>query len=192
MKKHTILPLLLLFTLNACSAVVAVPSAADEDAPMSLSAGSAFTLQPGDKIKLNVYGEESLTDTFHIDADGMIALPLLGKVEASGLNKEALQLHIYNMLVNEGFLNSPHVTVDIDEMRPVYVMGEVRNPGGYEWKPLLTAFQAVASAGGYTPRAAQNMILIDRGVGEERKRLNATEHTPILPGDSITVRERIL
>ncbi|MGE3713392.1 MAG: polysaccharide biosynthesis/export family protein [Alphaproteobacteria bacterium] len=190
--KNILLSLALLIALTACNAVVALPMGADENAPETLPAGLAFTLQPGDTVKLTVYGEESLTNTYQIDGNGKIALPLLGELEAANMSKEALQEKIATALVAEGYLRSPRVTVDMESMRPVYVMGEVRNPGSYQWQPLFTAFQAVASAGGYAPRAARDMILIDRQVDGKIRRLNATENTPVMPGDSVTVRERIL
>ena len=90
-----------------------------------------------------------------------------------------------------GYLTKPLVTVDIITVRPFYILGEVKNPGSYPWQPSFTVFKAIATAGGYTPRAAKGKILIDRGDGAEKQHLNATEDTPVLPGDSITVRERI-
>lgn len=189
--KHILFLGFALTALSACSAVVAVPHAADEDAPAVLSDQMLQSLQPGDTIKLTVYGEDTLSDDYKIDSDGFIALPLLGKMKAAGHSKEALQDNIAAMLKQEGYLTSPLVTVDHANLRPVYVMGETRNPGSYDWQPNFTAFQAVASAGGYTPRAAQNQFIINRHVDGEKKRLNANEETPVLPGDSITVRERI-
>jgi polysaccharide export outer membrane protein len=67
----------------------------------------------------------------------------------------------------------------------------VKNPGSYPYQPSLDALQAIAVAGGYTPRAARGEILIDRRADGHLLHLNATEATSILPGDSITVRQRI-
>lgn len=191
--KKTILILVqgvVLLQLAACT-VVAVPPAADKDAPMEMPASQSLGLGAGDVIRLTVYGEDVLTGQYPINADGFVAIPLIGDMQASGLIKDELQIKITEALVRGGYLTSPQVTVDVVSLRPIYILGEVRNPGKYQWQPDFTAFHAIASAGGYTPRAAKGLILIDRGAGKEREHLNAAEATPILPGDSITVRERI-
>ena len=121
----------------------------------------------------------------------MIVVPMIGEVRAAGLSKAELQEAVTEAFISKGYLSNPLVTVDIVTGRPFFIIGEVNKPGRYEYEPELDAFKAVAIAGGYTPRAARNRILIDRGFGEDKFRMNARENTPILPGDSITVRERI-
>ena len=183
-------PLIIFLQLTACT-VVAVPPAADKDAPMDMPASQSLALGAGDVIRLTVYGEDVLTGQYPINADGFVAIPLIGDIQAARLIKDELQIKISEALVRGGYLTSPQVTVDVVSSRPVYILGEVRNPGKYPWQPDFTVFHAIASAGGYTPRAAKGLILIDRGAGNEKQHLNAGEATPILPGDSITVRERI-
>lgn len=190
--RKVLFPIVFASFVASCSPVVATPPAADEDAPMTLQTGDNLLLTSGDTIKLTVYGEDTLSSKYQIDQNGQIILPLLGKVDASDMTRDELQQRIKKSLISEGYIRSPQVTVDMDAARPVFVMGEVRNPGSYGWQPTLTAFQAIASAGGYTPRAARGLILVDRRVGKAHKKLNATEQTPLLPGDSVTVRERIL
>ncbi|HEU5047982.1 MAG TPA: polysaccharide biosynthesis/export family protein [Rickettsiales bacterium] len=169
----------------------AIPGAASQDAPADVKNAAAYTLNPGDVIKLTVYMEENLNGQYTVDRHGAVTIPLIGDVEAQGLSKEQLQAKVASTLVKGGYLKTPLVTVDVISTRPFYILGEVKNPGSYVWQPSIDVFKAIATAGGYTPRAAQNKILIDRGVGDEKKRYNATEDTPVLPGDSITVRERI-
>ncbi len=176
--------------LAACT-VVAVPPAADKNAPMEVPASQSLALGAGDVIRLTVYGEDVLTGQYPVNADGFVAIPLIGDIQAIGLIKDELQIKISEALVRGGYLTSPQVTVDVVSTRPVYILGEVRTPGKYAWQPDFTVFHAIASAGGYTPRAAKGLILIDRGTGHDKEHLNATETTPILPGDSVTVRERI-
>ncbi len=185
-----LLPLLIL-SLSGCDPVIAIPSAASEDAPMQVDADAEYLLRAGDTIKLTVFGEDSLTGAYVVGPSGSITVPLIKGVKASGLTKEALREKVASMLVSGGFLTKPLVTVDVVTVRPYYILGEVKNPGNYPWQPSMDAFKAIASAGGYTPRAAKNMLLIDRGEETGKKRLNAIEQTPILPGDSITVREQI-
>lgn len=173
--------------LSSC----ATPGAASQDAPTEVKNANAYTLGPSDVIKLTVYGEDNLTGQYTVDRRGMVTIPLVGDVPAQDLSKEQLQVKITEIMVRGGYLKNPRVTVDIVSMRPFYILGEVKNPGSYTWQPTLDVFKAIATAGGYTPRAAQGRILIDRGIAQDKQRYNATEDTPVLPGDSITVRERI-
>ncbi len=186
-----IIPLLSVLLLAACGPVVAIPPAASEDAPMAEKDGAVYVLQAGDAIKLTVYGEEVLTGQYTVDQQGFITVPLIKKVPAGGLAREALQDSVSAKLVEGGYLTKPMVTVDITTTRPFYILGEVKNPGSYPWRPSMDVFKAIAIAGGYTPRAAKNLVLIDRGDNQSRRHMNASEATPVLPGDSITVRERI-
>lgn len=181
--------------LAGCAPVLAVPAGASRNAPIRADANSVYLLNVGDTVKLTVYGEDGLTGSYMIDANGVITVPLIGDVKAAGLSRDDLQKDITTRLVQGEFMTKPLVTVDATAVRPFYIVGEVKNPGSYPWQPSLDALKAIATAGGYTPRAATNKILIDRAVatggGQDKVRMNATEDTAILPGDSIIVRERI-
>ena len=176
--------------LAACGPVMAVPPASAVDAPAGV-AEDVYKLSPGDTIRLTVYDEETLTASYTIDSQGLISIPLAGEIPASGLTRAELQADITEALVAGDYLSDPSVTVDVATLRPFYILGEVKTPGSYPYQPSLNVLQAIATAGGYSPRAARGMVLIDRGEGANKQRLNAKENTQILPGDSITVRERI-
>lgn len=181
----------ILMASAGCGPIVAIPGPASEDAPTEVTAPDTYLLRPGDTVRLTVYGDEDLTDSYTVNQSGFIAIPMIGDVKADGLSTEKLRKNIATSLVKDGFMQKPLVTVDMDTVRPFYILGEVKTPGSYSWHPSLDVFKAIAIAGGYTPRAAENMILIDRGTGSSKQHLNATESTPILPGDSITIRQRI-
>lgn len=182
---------LLLAVLNACAPVMAVPGPAHIDAPAVVKDERASILGPGDTLKLTVYGEDTLTGEYTIDPRGELTIPLAGQIKAAGLSPDDLQAEIADRLKASGMLVKPEVSVNVINMRPIYVVGQVAHAGSYPYQPGLTVLKAIALGGGYTPRAAQNMILIDRDTSKGRMRLNANENTPVLPGDSITVRERI-
>lgn len=148
-------------------------------------------LAPGDSVKLIVYGEETLTGTYKLDEDGNINVPLAGVVKAGGLTKKGLQDQIANILVTEGYQQKPYVTVEIEALRPFYINGEVGAPGSYAYQPTLDIFQAVAIAGGFTPRAATDKILVTRTRDGQKFRFYATSDTPVWPGDSIMVYQRL-
>ncbi len=190
-KRHSLFPVLIfmigLLVLGGC----ATPPAADIDAPMTLPQEQAYLLRPGDTIKITVYGEEDVTGEYMVNPMGYVNVPLVGRIQASGLSEEELRTRLKNVFVSKGYLSSPIVTAGVFTSRPFFIMGEVKNPGTYTYLPNLDTFEAISMAGGYTPRAARNKILIDRGNGPQKVQMNATHNTPILPGDSITVRERI-
>ena len=181
--------------LPGCSsAVFALPPAASAEAPRVINTESDYTLNPGDTVKVTVYGEDTLTGQYTLDQRGQLVVPLAGAIDAAGLTRTETQTAIADRLKKRGYLSKPLVSVDLVTTRPVYILGEVKNPGAYPWQPGLDAFNTVALAGGYTPRAARSLFLIDRaagGNGFAKRHLNGVENTPVLPGDSITVRERI-
>jgi protein involved in polysaccharide export with SLBB domain len=182
-----VLGLLALFALSGC----ALPLGVSKDAPLDVTNDTAYLLSPADMVKVTVFGEDTLSGEYPIDERGIVTVPMIGEIPAAGLSKAALQGLLQERFVASGYLSSPLVTVDVLTTRPFFILGEVKNPGSYPYRPSLDAFKAIALAGGYTPRAAENKILIDRGFGAYKYRMNAKENTPILPGDSIIVRERI-
>ena len=180
-----------IFVLAGCGPMIAVPPASSYDQPHLVAGTGDYLLNVGDVLKITVYGDDTLTGTYAVDQRGNVSMPLAGKVEAAGMTQEQLQKKISASLVKGRYLAKPLVTVDVAIMAPFYILGEVKAPGSYPYQSSLDVFKAIATAGGYTPRAAKNKVLIDRGVGPQRQHFNASEETPVLPGDSITVRERI-
>ena len=148
-------------------------------------------LAPGDQINLTVYGEETMSGLYMLDEDGNINLPLAGVIKAGGLTKKNLQDKIADILVTEGYQQKPYVTVGIAALRPFYINGEIGSPGSYAYQPTLDVFQAVATAGGFTPRADNGKIMITRTKDGQKFRFYATQETPIWPGDSIMVYQRL-
>ncbi len=174
--------------LSAC----AVPGASDIDAPNTIDANQPAFLNSGDKIKLSVYGEEDLSGEYMLDQRGVLTLPMIGEVAARGMTQAQLQDTLRQAFVQGGYLSRPLISVDIAALRQVYILGEVNSPGAYPYEPSLTSLKIVALAGGYTPRAAQGRLLVDRTTeGGSVVRMNASDLTPILPGDTLIVRERI-
>jgi len=149
-----------------------------------------YKLKAGDHLRIFVFGVEDLSGEFRLDSEGRITMPLIGEVKASGLDKIRLQNLITSKLINGDYFNDPKVTVEILALTPFYILGEVRNPGSYEYQPDLDLFKAIAIAGGYTTRAVKSHATIIRKVNGKKIRMNATEDTELLPGDSIKVKQR--
>ena len=146
-------------------------------------------LQPGEKIRVTVYGETSLSGEYHIDPSGFVALPLAGTVKAAGLTQADLEQELSKQF-GSGYLKSPKVTVGIVEFRPFYILGEVEKPGAYPYTGGLNALSAIAIAGGTTYRASRSTILIQHTTDSGLREYTLTSSIPILPGDIIQVPRR--
>lgn len=72
----------------------------------------------------------------------------------------------------------------------IYLHGEVRSPGGYDFRKGLTVEKAVALAGGFSARASKKRINISRQVIGQQEPLQIKKvdlYFPIKPGDVISV-----
>ena len=116
-------------------------------------------IQSGDRIKVTVYGEDSLNGVYDVDPSGNLSIPLAGTIRAAGRTKADLQREITAKYHNE-YLQNPKVTVDIVEFRPFYVMGEVEHPGPFPYKGNISVLRAITMAGGLTYRGDRSTVLI--------------------------------
>lgn len=178
-------------TLGSCDGggVIAVSSEQEQKAMVVQAATVAPTLQPGDKIKVTVFGEDRLTGEFEIDPAGFVSLPLAGTIKAAGLSKQQLEQTLTKKFRSE-YLRDPKVTVDVSSFKPFYILGEVAKPGEYPYKGGLNAMSALALAGGTTYRASRSTILIQHPGESNFKEYPLSPMIPIAPGDLIRVPER--
>ena len=159
--------------------------------PVSLSGtGVATHLRAGDRIKINVYGEDALTGYYDISPSGYVTMPLIGAIRAAGRTQAELGRDIANKYRSGGLLQDPKVTVAVVQFRPFYVLGEAASPGEYPFRSGLTVHAAVAMAGGFTYRASKSFVLIRHAEDEVWKEYPLTEPVVIAPGDLIRVPER--
>ncbi len=107
----------------------------------------SYLLGPGDRIIIQVYGEEELKIETQLTDSGKINYPFLGEIDAKGLTIKQLEARIYSGLKGDYFIE-PNVFVGMVEYRPFFIHGEVKVPGGFPYKPGMTVNQAVALAGG--------------------------------------------
>ena len=150
---------------------------------------SAYHLDAGDKLRVVVYGQEGLTNTYAIDAAGSITMPLIGAVPARGRTPSGLAAEISAKLRN-GYIRDPSVAVEIDSYRPFFILGEVQAPGQYPYVPNMTVESAVAIAGGFTPRAKRNMVTVTHTDAGGSGRYVVPMGTSLSPGDTVFVGER--
>jgi polysaccharide export outer membrane protein len=157
--------------------------------PATVGSGP-YLLGPGDKLRVVVYDQPSLTNLYEIDQSGDIAFPLIGDVHAGDATADEVAKRIEYRLAH-GFMREPDVTVEIATYRPFFVLGEVTTPGQYAYVPGLTAENAVAVAGGFTDRANKRMVRLTRTVGGKLYEERVPVIEAIRPGDTVYVSESL-
>lgn len=173
-----------LSVLSACSSYRPAPKAFHE------ATIQPYRVDSGDRLRVTVFDQKDLSNSYSVDQAGYIAFPLVGAVPARGRTLQELEGQIAAKL-QQGFLRNPDVTIEIDRYRSVFVMGEVGQPGQYAYVPGMTIQNAIAVAGGYTPRANQANADITRKINGEIMTGRVLISDPVLAGDTIYVRERL-
>jgi polysaccharide biosynthesis/export protein len=158
-------------------------------APMPPAHDAAYRLDAGDKLRVVVYGQEGLTNTYAIDAGGSITMPLIGAVPARGRTPAGLASAISAKLRN-GYIREPSVAVEIEAYRPFFILGEVAAPGQYPYVPNMSVETAVAIAGGFSPRALRDRVTLTHTDQSGSSRFVVPLGTALGPGDTILVGER--
>jgi polysaccharide export outer membrane protein len=164
-------------------------SAAYAAAPMPAAYDTSYKLDAGDKLRVVVYGQEGLTNSYAIDAGGSITMPLIGAVPARGRTPAGLAAAITAKLRN-GYIRDPSVAVEIESYRPFFILGEVAAPGQYPYVPNMSVESAVAIAGGFSPRARRDAVTLTHTDGSGSMRVVVPLGTAISPGDTVLVGER--
>ena len=157
--------------------------------PQPVRYDAPYHLDAGDRLRVVVYGQEGLTNTYSISAGGTITMPLIGAVPARGRTPQGLAAEITARLRN-GFIREPSVAVEIESYRPFFILGEVQAPGQYPYVPNMTAESAVAIAGGFSPRAKRDVVTVTHTENGGAMRAVVPLGTPLAPGDTVFVGER--
>ena len=156
------------------------PALASEDSLIDYRLGS------GDLINIVVFGEPDLSLEVRLSDAGTVSYPFLGELEVNGLTSRDLE-----QLLTEGlkgdYLVEPRVNVSVQEYRQFFIVGEVENPGGFEYSPGLTLRKAIALAGGFTERASKSKIYVIAGSGNDRTRMALGDL--VKPGDTVTIEQ---
>ena len=148
-----------------------------------------YTLDAGDRLRVTVFEQEGLTNTYTVDQAGYIAFPLVGQIPARGRTLQQLEGLLAQKL-KQGYLRDPDISVEVDRYRSVFVMGEVGQAGQYSYVPGMSVQNAIAMAGGYSPRAYQGNADITRRINGEILTGRVSISDPLMAGDTIYVRER--
>jgi polysaccharide export outer membrane protein len=187
--------------LTAC--VCALPlSAAGKDpddkkpAPTAPAVTDEYRLNSGDKLRIEVYKDEHMSQSVQIRPDGKITLPLIGDLEATGRTPLELRDVITRQL--KEYMTNPVVTVIVVEATAAiaYVMGEVNHPGAVTLQGgQLTVLQALAIAGGLKDFAnAKNIRILRRGPAgiqtiafNYKDAIRGSAPVYLRPGDTVVV-----
>jgi protein involved in polysaccharide export with SLBB domain len=160
-----------------------------EKQSLALAATEPATLQPGDKIRVVVFGEQGLSGEYELDQAGQISVPLAGTLKVQGMTQAGLEQALAKKFRSQ-YLRNPKVTVTIASLAPYYIIGEVKNPGQKTYRSGLNVLTAIAIAGGPTYRASRDTVQIQRRGEAKMQQYPISAAVPVLPGDVIKVPER--
>lgn len=158
--------------------------------PLPPLTNTAYTLGPGDDVRIITFGEQTLTGEFTVEDSGKIAVPLLGRVNAAGMTTGQLGDEIDGLLRSKNLFRDPSVSVQIVKYRPIFVLGEVNKPGEFPYQPGMTVLSAVAIAGGFTYRAVEGYASVVRTEHDKPIEGRVSRDALLKPGDVVTVFER--
>ena len=157
-----------------------------------------YTVNPGDTLDVAVWKEEDLTKSVIVRPDGKFSFPLVGELNALNRTVAQIQTDIGNKL--KPYIPDPVVSVAVKSLDgcKIYVIGQVNKPGSYTMNPRINVLQALSIAGGMTPFAATNDVMVLRGAanaqrsmpfryGEVVKGRNLNQNVLLEPGDVVIV-----
>jgi len=182
--QQTYLQLFLALVLLAVSTLAWSQDVADTETD------SAYRLGVGDKVQIDVFNQPDLTGEYTLDGTGRFTMHLIGKVDAADLTSTELEALLVSKLKPD-YLVNPRVSVRMQNFRPFYIMGEVKNPSSYPYVNGMSYLTAVAIAGGYTYRGKKDWVYVIRGDDAEREELKLDVNEKVQPGDIIRVAERL-
>jgi len=159
---------------------------------------AGYIVGDSDIIRVNVWKEPEVSQTVVVRTDGNISLPLINEVKVSGMTPLQIQDMVAEKL--KGFLNSPQVTVTVIEIRSkrAFITGEIARPGTYSLNAQTTVLQLIAQAGGFTPFAKRDSIIVLRTEDGRQSRLKfkykevvqgkkSEQNIALHPGDTVVV-----
>jgi polysaccharide export outer membrane protein len=170
--------------------VASLPQGSGETVAVAASGGDeAYRLGAGDKLRVIVFNEPTLSGEFTVGATGALAMPLIGDIDAEGSTVKELADEIVKKLA-DGYLRDPRVSLAVLTYRPFYILGEVSKPGEYPYSSNLTVMNAVARAEGFTYRANKRKVFIKHAGQTVEAQVDLTPDLEVKPGDTIRIGER--
>ena len=159
-----------------------------------------YIIGPEDVLEITVWRNQDLSKVVAVRPDGRISMPLIGDVTAVGRTPSQLTEEIASRL--KEFKENPSIAIVVKEVNSyaVFILGEVQRPGKYPLKSKTTLLQGITIAGGFTPTAARNKMVLfrflDNGTGDERMKASyddivlrdgSRQNVELKPGDTVVV-----
>lgn len=191
MKIKTIVAVFWLLAVALCSpGAWATPADSADSAAVVEELRQSYRVTPGDEVSVSVFGEPDLSAAaVRVAEDGRIRMPFVGDVEVVGQTVVEIENSIAQRLA-DGYLVDPKVSVQVSRYRQVFIDGEVRSPGSFDFQPGLTIRKLVTLAGGLTERASTRRInIVPGGQSGEAKARKAKLDEVLRPGDQVTIEQ---
>jgi len=150
---------------------------------------NAYRMSVGDKVRVTVFATTPLMNEYTIDDTGSISIAPMGPIVVKNNTATEAAAVIAKSYAQAGLYRDPRVTVDVLNYGPFYMLGEVSKPGEFQYRPGMSLFAAVASAGGYTYRANRERVFIRRANEAIETEYELDSDIAVLPGDVIRVPE---
>ncbi len=124
-----------------------------------------YRLDSGDRLRITVFEQPGLSNTYTVDQAGYVAFPLIGSVPARGRTLQELEGAIAAKL-RQGYLRDPDISIEVDRYRSIYVMGEVNQPRALSFKTAtMNLSDVLGSVGGLSQTSSNgNAVYVIRGV----------------------------
>ena len=166
----------------------------------SLIVTKEYIIGPEDVLEITVWRNQDLSKVVAVRPDGRISMPLIGDVTAVGRTPSQLTEEITARL--KEFKENPSIAIVVKEVNSytIFVLGEVQKPGKYPLKSKTTLLQGITMAGGFTPMASRNKMVVfrfvDNGSGDERIKASyddivlrdgSRQNVELKPGDTVVV-----
>ena len=166
-----------LFSFLACFAVIAEGEESKGSSP--------YFLAPGDVLEISVWQEENLQKQALVAPDGMITFPLAGNLQAAGHSIGQLQEELKKRL--SSYLSDPVVTVALlnNSGNVVFVIGKVNKPGEFPVQRRVDVLQALSMAGGFTPFADKDDIIVLRRSEDGKQQVFRFDYTDVVNGENL-------
>lgn len=151
-----------------------------------------------DQVEIRVVGHEDLSGTFTVSSHGSIVFPIVGEMDVAGSSCDEVSERIATTLTDAEYLIEPTVICQIatNNSRKIDVIGEVNNPGSYDYQANMTILRVIAMSEGFTADAAPNETAVLRVLEGVETRIGVpvddiiageAPNFPLRPGDIVVV-----
>jgi protein involved in polysaccharide export with SLBB domain len=175
---------------GAAPTAPAAPAPAPVVQPPGGTVDYDYVLGSGDRLRIIVFGEPTLTAEYAVAGNGTVSFPMVGDVRAAGRTVRQVRDEIVAGLKN-GYIRNPEVSAEVVTYRPFFILGEVTRPGEYPYSDQITVTDAVATAGGFTYRANRKWIFIKHHSEPQEHRVQLRPGLVLQPGDTVRIGERL-